>query len=131
MRRWRSGLLIALACLLASASSIFIVYNLLSRTEQNRDAIRVSCQLLANAIVQSGGASGAGPNGHRPPQQELTILRISVLDRAMTPSERRRAQRLRSLIASSGSPQLTIPDCAKIALHPESVRAPVVRAPGR
>lgn len=130
MRRWRSGLLIALACLLASASSIFIVYNLLSRTEQNRDAIRVSCQLLANAIVQSGGG-GAGPNGHRPPQQELTILRISVLDRGMTPSERRRARHLQSLIASSGAPQLTIPDCAKIALHPESVRAPVARAPGR
>lgn len=122
--RWRSALLVMLACLLATASSVFVVYNLLSRTEQNRDAVRVSCQLLANTIVQSGGASGTGPNGRQPPQQELTILRISVLDRAMTPSERRRAQRLRSLIASSGAPQLTIPDCAKIALHPESVRAP-------
>lgn len=128
--RWRSGLLVALACLLATASSIFVVYSLLSRTEQNRDAVRVSCQLLANAIVQSGGA-GSGPNGRRPPQQQLTILRIAVLDRGMTPDERRQAQRLRSLIASSGAPQLTIPDCARIALHPESVHATVVRALGR
>lgn len=120
MARWRSGLLVTLACLLATASSVFVVYSLLSRTDENRTAVRVSCQLLVNAIVQSGGAS-SGPNGRRPPQQALTALRIAVLDRAMTAAERRQSRQLQKEIAQSGAPTLTIPDCATIARHPESV----------
>jgi hypothetical protein len=88
--------------------------------QSNRQAIRVSCQLLANAIVQSGGAA-SGPNGHRPPQQQLSALYISVLRRAMTPADRHRQRQLLRLIAA-GDAQLSVPDCARIALHPESVQ---------
>jgi hypothetical protein len=85
----------------------------------NREAIRVSCQLLANAIAQSGVAA-SGPDGHRPPQQQLTALYISVVHRAMTPADRRQERRLLGRVAAIGTP-LSIPNCGQIARHPESV----------
>lgn len=122
--------LIAVTSTLVGATSVFVVNSLLARTEHNRDAVRVSCQLLANAIVQSGGGGG-GPNGHKPPQQELNLLYVSVIERAMTPADRRDERRLRGLAAASGTPPLSVPDCERIALHPESVQATPITGPGR
>lgn len=109
-------LVIGLAILALAVSALTLSHY----ARSNREAINVSCQLLANAIVQSGGGA-SGPNGHRPPQQELTALYVAVIHRAMTPADRRQERRILRLVAAGGPP-LSVPNCARIARHPESVR---------
>jgi hypothetical protein len=88
---------------------------------RNRTAIRVSCTLLANAIIESGGAQTNGP------QAQLTALYVSVIRRAMTPAETRQAANLAKQIPARTG--LTIPDCERIAEHPLTVRAVPLPAP--
>lgn len=87
-------------------------------SDRNQQAIRVGCVLLSNAIVQSG-ASSAGTSARR------TQLFIAAARRSMTPKERAEFDSL----APGGPPTLDIPDCDRIAKHPDSVHAQPVPQP--
>lgn len=95
------------------------------RSQANRDAIRVSCTLLANVIVQSGGGSAApdSPAARPTAQQRLNALYVSVLTGHMTPGQRRRARDLQTAIGSSGSDGISVPDCQRVADRPDTVTA--------
>lgn len=102
----------------------------LERTAQrNTKAIRVSCTLLSNAIIQSGAATP----GNRPTaQSRLTGIYIGAITRELTPAERAEVHRLQLIVASSGGGRVALPDCDDVARHPDDVRAlPLAPSPSR
>lgn len=117
--RWLVAIVLALA--LVATVSFWRQADLNAQTkalaERNRTAIRVGCTLLSNAIIQSGAAGDM-----QSPQGRLTAHYIHVIRRVETPAERRTERRLLKLAAKAG-PVIRPPDCERIALHPESVRA--------
>lgn len=92
------------------------------RSHHNQDAIRVSCTLLSNAIVQSGAGATRNSSASRPPQQRLTELYISAIVRRMTLGERRQVKRLTAEVARTGGGRVDVPDCAAIVRDPGNVR---------
>lgn len=92
------------------------------RSAANRDAIRVSCTLLANAIEQSGAGSTRNSSASRPPVQRLNQLYVSVVVRSMTDDERRQLKRLTTEIARTGGGRVDVPDCAAVVRNPNTVQ---------
>jgi hypothetical protein len=88
----------------------------------NRQAIFVSCTLLSNAIAQSGGGALRSSNERPTPRQQLNSLYIAAIIGRMTRGERAQERRLRH---QTDGRLIEIPDCLRIARHPESVRAVV------
>lgn len=116
------ALAIALVLLsLAGLRMVDILTNTNNRVDSNRQAIRVSCTLLANAIIQSGSGNGRASNAQPSPQQQLTALYISVIVRQMDGSERKEYHRLLDDATASGGNRVDVPDCERIARHPEAV----------
>lgn len=74
----------------------------------NKRGIFVSCTLLANAIIESGGASGA----------DATQLFVTAIQRVMTPEEKAKFKK-----AFAQPQNLTVPPCKKISENPASVHA--------
>lgn len=92
--------------------------------ERNREAVRVSCTLLTNAILESGGG-GTGQPARTPAaraQRENTAILIAAINRELlTARERRTLVRNASIVAKAGG-VLSTPDCDEVAKHPERVR---------
>jgi hypothetical protein len=122
-RRHWGMLILAVALVCVSLAGLAMVTSLTAtnnRVHDNQQAIRVSCTLLVNAIIQSGARRGAGRGPQsQSPQQELTALYVGVIARHMTPNERRSFKTLAKNAAASG--QIEVPDCDRIARHPEAV----------
>lgn len=74
---------------------------------RNKQGVLVSCTLLANAIIESGGASSSA---------DATKLFVTAIQRVMTPKER--AAFAKTFTQPKG---LAVPPCKEIAEHPESV----------
>lgn len=110
---------------IAAGAFLFVIIIIVQGQSRNREAIRVSCQLLANTITQSGAGSSQGParRDNRPtPQVRLTLAYRAHLESTMTPRERATVTRLKREVALAGG-GVTVPDCARIARDPASVQA--------
>lgn len=88
---------------------------------RNTEAIRVSCTLISNAIIESGAAGErrASPTA----SERLTAMLIAAIVRGMAPAERAEVHRLQLITASSGGGRVTLPSCDDVAQHPETVQA--------
>lgn len=90
------------------------------------EAIRVACTVTANVVTRTGvsaGRSNGGPTGRPAPlsaQQRLSSLRVRVIRHAMTRGQRRLEMALLMEITKAGG--LVVPDCKRIAEHPEDVK---------
>lgn len=117
--RWPLALL-AIALVVLAIAALGITLRVLQNTEQvrsNRQALRTSCTLLANAILQSGpGGPGRAPT----PQQRLNELYIGVIRDRMNAEQKRRERGLLTALVRSGT-VVPLPDCEKVATHPGSV----------
>ncbi len=105
--------------------------------ERNREAIRVSCTLLTNAIIESGGGGRdqAPASDAARAQRRITAILIGAITRGLlTDAERAEVARLGAIVAKAGG-VVAIPDCNEIALHPKRVRelllSPQTREPAR
>ncbi len=91
---------------------------------RNREAIRVSCTLLTNAIIESGGG-GSGQHPSSPAakaQRESTGILIAAIARGLlTGTERAELARLQGIVDRAGG-VVSIPDCEDIASDPGRVR---------
>ncbi len=85
--------------------------------ERNQQAIEVGCTLLRNAIIQSGAADD--PAAGMSDQQKLTAIYITHIEGDLDRATRVEADRLKAKVVANGG--VTIPDCRRIAQHPESV----------
>lgn len=133
--RWPLVVL-ALAMILLALTSLRLAASVNQNTKRvhaNNDAIRVSCTLLANVIVQSGGGTTQPNSPAEPPtpQQRLNTLYVGVITNHMTTTERHEARRLARAVGAAGGGALTIPDCRKVTQHPEDVTAIQVTPQGR
>lgn len=112
-----------------AGACLFVVVSILQFQAANREAIRVSCQLLANAITQSGAGSSQGParrDYRPPPQMQLTLLYRAHLESTMSPQKRAVVKRLKREVAQGGGGSgggVSVPDCARIVRDPASVKA--------
>lgn len=107
---------IVLALLTIALGYVFI--------NRNREAIRVSCTLLGNAIIESGAARGPEPtNDPRvAARQELnTVLIGAIAARVLDAKEQRRVAELQAIIGKGGS--LTLPRCEDVVRHPGDVKS--------
>lgn len=91
---------------------------------RNTLAIRVSCTLLTNAILESG-AGGSGQPARTPAakaQRANTELYIgAIVRRLLTPAERGTLRENARIVAKAGG-VISTPDCDEVAKHPERVR---------
>lgn len=93
----------------------------------NRQGIFVGCTVTANVVVRSGAPvsrQNGGPSGRPTPpsaQQRLSALRVKTIHSLMAPAVRAEESKLLGEIARAGG--LEVPNCKKIAEHPESVKA--------
>lgn len=109
MIRYRYAIGFMVAMLLVAAGFYYLgqrAETTTTTTERNSDAILVSCRLLKNAILESQSGSG-----------EATRLFVGAIKRIMTPKE---SQQLDAALRRGAA--LTVPDCARIAEHPDTVR---------
>ncbi len=84
---------------------------------RNREAVRVSCTLLTNAILEPGGTTAAAVA-----QRENTEIFIGAINRnLLTERERVTVQRNAAIIMKAGG-VISTPACNEIARHPERVR---------
>lgn len=124
---FRAVVILSLASL---ALGGFVVSHVRTLTERNREAVRVSCALLRDAIIQSGG----GGRGRAPAskaaeaQRKITAILVGAINRGLlTAAERAEVTRLDAIVAKAGG-VVAIPDCDAIASHPERVRGLLLRA---
>jgi hypothetical protein len=97
-----------------------------------RDAIFVSCQLLDDAIAQSGGGDPRKDNREPPPQQRLNELYVTgPIHRGLTASERAEERSLIAEIKKNGGQGVRRLDCTQISLHPEDILNRLDRMPGQ
>lgn len=106
---------VVLALILGMVSIVLIV----RFSQENRTANLVNCRLLTNAIIESGAGGVAAKASN--PQQQLTNLYIKVINRSMTPPEKRRQIELTKQIQIQGG-TVTVPNCRDVANHPDSVK---------
>lgn len=99
---------------------VFVLWKVLDITDHNREAIRVNCVLLSNAIVQSGAGGVSRDPEH--PAAKLNALYIRVIERHMTGHERERALGLMADAMKRGA-LITIPDCERVVRDPSAVQA--------
>lgn len=117
--RWPQAILgVALVVLAVAGLVIGLrLMNTAAQVRSNGQAIRTSCTLLANAILQSGAG---GPGLQPSPQAQLTELYVSVVREHMTHTQKREERRLLQSIAVAGA-AIPLPDCVRVAKHPDSV----------
>lgn len=121
-RRERVRLLLMLAATIVTAgiATTLLIGGIQNRdeaTDRNVDAIRVTCTLISNALIQSGAAGGNSQTA----AAALTVLRLKALRREMTSAERVRADRLQAQLRRK--PPVDLPDCDRVASDPGSVVA--------
>jgi hypothetical protein len=88
------------------------------------EAVRVSCTLLTNAIIESGGGGRdqAPASEAARAQRQITAILVGAINRGLlTDAERAEVKRLGEIVARAGG-VISIPDCNEIARHPERVR---------
>ncbi len=118
---FRAVILLALVSLTVGG---VVVSHTRELAEQNREAIRVSCTLLTNAIIESGGGGldQAPASDAARAQRRITAILIGAINRGLlTDAERAEVARLGAIVAKAGG-VVAIPDCNEIALHPGRVR---------
>ena len=104
--------------LLAGAFAGYII-------NRNRQAIRVSCLLLSEKIVEAGGVA-VPPKGYKPTpaaraQAEITARLLERIDdRILTAADRDYIAARRRIITQSGG-SITLPDCGEVTRHPGRV----------
>lgn len=108
---------------LIACSVIFIVLrdqssDIGAQADSNRNAIKISCTLLVNAIVESGANNSNGG--------DATRLFVTAIKRIMTPAERKQ---LDSALAGQTGHSVTLPPCERISEHPETVKAIPLASP--
>lgn len=91
--------------------------------DRNRDAIRVSCTLLGNAVIESGGGGTeqipTSPAAKA--QRENTTILVAAIDRELLTSEERATLARNARIVAKAGGVISIPDCNEIARHPDRV----------
>lgn len=105
---------VVVALILSIGSTVMMV----KFAKTNRTANLVNCRLLTNAIIESGAS---GTVGDTRPQQQLNQLYVTVINRLMTPTEKRLQTMLLTSIGKAGA-LVTIPDCDDVVKHPEKVK---------
>lgn len=100
------------------ALGVFVVAQVLNLLGEGRQALRVSCIVLANAIIESGASGQMDPTT---PQAKLQGLYVQALVRHMTPGERLQANELQAQVVAGGG-AVKVPPCEQIARDPDSVR---------
>lgn len=92
--------------------------------DRNRQAIRVSCLLLSEKLIESGGSRP--PKGYKPTpaamaQAEITArLLLRIDQRVLTPGDRAYIAERQAIIDGVGGP-LVPPDCDDVARHPGKI----------
>ncbi len=117
----RTGIAFGIVAVIVGA----VVLNGLSQfAHRNREAIRVSCTLLTNAILESG-AGGADQPARSPAakaQRESTALYIgAIVRRLLTPAERKKLRENARIVSKAGG-VTSIPNCDQVAARPERVK---------
>lgn len=121
-RRDRALVVLGLALMALALGAIFIGVQVLRNTQRglaNREAVRVSCTLIANLVRQSGVPTDEEIR-HPSAQMQLTSLRLRAIRRGMTPAMRFEERRLQRLIDRYAG-RVQVPDCEKITRNPEFV----------
>ncbi len=92
---------------------------------RNREAIRVSCTLLGNAVIQSG-AGGQANQPQTPVAKAVAerqrILIVAIQDKLLTSAQMKRLRELDQIIAKAGG-VVAVPQCDEIVADPGSVRS--------
>lgn len=116
--RWAYHQLVPFAAIIIAA---WAVYQASQEVERNQQAIHVSCLLLTEQLVQSGGARP--PEGYKPSpaavaQDQITMRLISRI--RLTPADRAYiAERERTIREAGG--RLIAPPCDEVSRDPASV----------
>lgn len=120
-RRIRLNIRITFGLGILTLGVVLFVYSI---SQQNKEAIRVSCTVIKNAILESGG----GGEGQQPTsaaskaQRENTSILLGAINRRLlTADEQRTVAANVKIIAKSGG-VVSIPNCDKIAKDPQEVR---------
>lgn len=120
---WLMRTVIALGLMSALVGGWFTAQQM-ELAERNREAIRVACTLLTNAILESG-AGGLDQPARSPAaraQRENTAILVQAITRnLLTASERKQMAENARVIAKAGG-VISTPDCDAVARHPERVR---------
>lgn len=106
---------VVVALILSIAGSVAMI----RFAKTNRTSNLVNCRLLTNAIIESGANGNVG--GDTRPQEQLNQLYITVINRLMTPSEKRLQTTLLIDIGKAGA-LITVPNCEDVVKHPEKVK---------
>ncbi len=98
-----------------------IAYYLIQR---NTQAIRTSCTLLTNAVLQSGGGgTGQAPTSPAAAaQRDNTAILVAAIARKLLTREERARMRTNAAVIADAGGVVAIPDCDEIARHPDRVR---------
>ncbi len=124
-------LLVALVLVMALVGAVFFD-RLTNLAQSNREAVRVSCTLLTNAILESGAGGSDQPARTRAAraQRDSTELYIgAIVRRLLTPAERKTLRENARVVAKAGG-VISTPNCDAVAKHPERVRE-LVLGPSR
>lgn len=89
----------------------FVIYTVVDRQKQNRQAIEKGCILLNNAIISSTTVAGD-------PKSASAALVQGVLE--VIPAKYVRLYKQR---VGAGQPVIPLVDCEKVADHPEDIQA--------
>lgn len=111
--------LVALGVTTIALGAVFI--------SRNRQAIRVSCTLLSNAIIQAGAGPMPRPDSAvaRASAERQRILIGAVVRRVLTRREARRLVELDRIITRGGG-VIAVPQCEEIVRDPGRVKSLVV-----
>lgn len=115
---------VVVLALVSLALGGFVVSHTRALAERNREAVRVSCTLLTNAIIESGGGGRdqVPASEAAEAQRKITAILVGAINRGLlTDAERAEVKRLGVIVAQAGG-VIAIPDCDAIARHPERVR---------